>query len=60
MPSNFGLDVAHYVLLKKINKQKPQLNRVGRPEGGAVTLCNNSRAPTGRRKAFLQWQKLSQ
>ena len=43
MPSNFGLDVAHYVLLKKINKQKPQLNRAGRQEGGVLICCDQSR-----------------
>ena len=28
--------------MKKINKQKPQLNRVGRPEGRALMPCDDS------------------
>ena len=30
--------------MEKINEQKLQLNRIGRPEGGALIRYNNSRA----------------
>ena len=33
-----------FAFYKRINKQKPQLNRVGRPKGGALMLCDDSRA----------------
>ena len=30
--------------LQKINQQKPQLNRIRRPERGGFTSCDDSRA----------------
>ena len=50
MPSNFGLDAGHYVLVKKINKQKPQLNRAGRQEGGVLICCDKSRIQKGKER----------
>ena len=37
---------------KKINKQKPQLNRMGRPEGGTLIFCNNSSAHKKKKDSF--------
>ena len=43
------------------NKQKPQLNRIGRSEGGALMAWNDSLGSAERRQTpLLSWQGLSQ
>lgn len=39
----------------KISKQKPHLIRAGRPEGGALTLCDDCRAQQ-EKITPLSWQ----
>ena len=53
MPSNLGLDAGHYVLLKKINKQKLQLNRAERQEGGVLIPCDKSRIQKEKERLLL-------
>ena len=46
---------------KKINKQKPHLNRVGRPDCGAPMPCKDSREGQEEEKPpLLSWRALSQ
>ena len=40
-------------IVKKINKQKPQLNRARSPELGIFLPWGGQQSPTGRRKAPL-------
>ena len=44
---------------KKIYQQKPHLNRIGRPEGGALMLCDDTRVQQEQER-LLFWQQLSQ
>ena len=40
-------------ILKKNNKQKPQLNRVIRPEEGALSACDDSRTQQGEERLLF-------